>query len=294
MADKQYLELVNHILTDGVNKQDRTGVGTLSVFGYQMRFNLEDGFPILTTKKIYWKGVVEELLWILRGETNSKILEKKNVNIWKGNTTREFLDNRGLSYPEGEIGPAYGFQLRNFNGSYRMAGGVNPYLSKMSNGEDQLRNVVENLKTNPDSRRHVVTLWNPLQVDKGALPPCHGCLIQFYVANNKLSCHMNQRSCDVGLGVPFNIASYALFTHIVAQICGYEVGELIWTGGDTHIYLNHIEPLKKQLTREPYPMPKIAIHADLQSVNDIDKLRYEDVELIGYQSHPKIKMEMAV
>ena len=297
----QYLDLMQDILEKGTESDDRTGVGTWSIFGTQMRFDLSKSFPVLTTKRVYWRGVVEELLWFIRGETDSKILEEKKVNIWRDNTTREFLDKRGLDFPEGEIGPGYGWQMRNFGGTYEMRHrhegdflkGVK-HLTKIKDGIDQLSNVVDQIKNNPNSRRIIMTLWNPKQVDKTALPPCHGICIQFYVRDGKLSCLMHQRSVDSFLGLPFNISSYSLLTCLLAKLNGLEPGELIWVGGDTHIYKNHINQVKEQLTRIPYEFPQLNIKKELNSLQDIEELNFEDLELIDYKCHPSIKAPMAI
>jgi len=300
----QYLDLLKYILEYGNEKGDRTGTGTKSMFGAQMRFNLRDQFPIITTKKVFWKGVVEELLW----------LEEKGVKIWQGNTSREFLDkhNPPLRYPEGEIGPGYGFQWRNWGGTYDPRaeadfeqknykdGGyafvpINEkfIIKKEKDGIDQLANVIETLRTNPNDRRMIVNAWNPEQVDDMALPPCH-MFFQFYVANGELSCHMYQRSCDMFLGVPFNISSYALLTYIVAELVDLKPGDFIWSGGDCHVYNNHLEQAQQQLGREPKPFPKLVMHKKLFNLEGVDKLELKDFELIGYDPHAPIKAEMAV
>ncbi len=261
----QYLDLMKHILENGVIKADRTGVGTKSIFGYQMRFDLEKGFPLITTKKLHLKSVIHELLWFLRGDTNIRKLNEDSVRIWN-----EWADENG------ELGPVYGFQWRSwpdYNG-----GSI-----------DQITNVIERIKKLPDDRRLIVSAWNVAQIDLMALPPCH-CFFQFYTANERLSCQMYQRSCDTFLGVPFNIASYALLTMMVAQVTGYRPGELIWVGGDTHIYLNHLEQAELQLTREPKPLPKIILNPDVGSIFDF---KYEDFRLEGYDPHPHIKAEVA-
>ena len=229
---KQYLDLAKHILNNGVEKTDRTGTGTLSVFGYQMRFNLQHGFPLVTTKKVHLRSIIYELLWFLKGETNIKYLKDHGVSIWD-----EWADERG------ELGPVYGSQWRSW---------------PSSDGKhiDQITKLLAQIKSKPDSRRHIVSAWNPAEVDAMALPPCHA-LFQFYVADGKLSCQLYQRSCDTFLGLPFNIASYALLTHMVAQQCDLEVGDFVWTGGDTHLYSNHLEQVNLQLTREPYPLPRL-------------------------------------
>lgn len=263
---KQYLDLLDHVLSTGTVKSDRTGTGTISVFGYQMRFNLDDGFPILTTKKLHLKSIMHELLWFISGSTNIGYLKEKGVSIWD-----EWADS------EGNLGPVYGYQWR----SWPAADG-----RKI----DQLSEVISSIKTNPDSRRHLVCAWNVGEIDKMALPPCH-VLFQFYVSNGRLSCQLYQRSADIFIGVPFNIASYALLLMMVAQVTGLKPGEFIHTLGDAHIYLNHVEQVKLQLTRKPFPLPKMIINPD---VKDIFSFRYEDFVLSGYESHPHIKGEIAV
>lgn len=263
---KQYLDLLDHVLTNGVEKGDRTGTGTISVFGYQMRFNLADGFPVLTTKKLHLKSIIHELLWFISGSTNIKYLTDNGVRIWN-----EWADE------DGNLGPVYGHQWR----SWEAADGRTI---------DQLLDVVETIKKNPDSRRLIISSWNVGDVDKMALPPCH-CLFQFYVANGKLSCQLYQRSCDIFLGVPFNIASYALLTMMIAQVTGLEVGDFVHTLGDAHIYSNHIEQVKLQLTREPYPLPKMLINKDVKNILDF---KYEDFILTDYVAHPHIKGVVAV
>lgn len=263
---KQYLELLDHVLKKGTKKSDRTGTGTISAFGYQMRFNLEEGFPLMTTKKLHLKSILHELLWFISGDTNIKYLKDNGVKIWD-----EWADENG------NLGPVYGYQWR----SWPAADG-----RKI----DQLTNVISSIKKSPDSRRHIVNTWNVGEIEKMALPPCH-ILFQFYVAEGKLSCQLYQRSCDIFLGVPFNIASYALLTLIVAQATSLKAGEFIHTLGDAHIYLNHIEQVKLQLTREPYKLPKITINPD---VTDITKFRYEDFTLSEYIAHPHIKGDISV
>lgn len=263
---QQYLNLLNRILTEGTQKGDRTGTGTLSIFGHQMRFDLRDGFPLLTTKKLHLKSIVYELLWFLRGDTNVHYLQEHGVRIWN-----EWADENG------ELGPVYGHQWRSWP-DYK--GGT----------IDQIKNVVDMIKHNPDSRRMLVTAWNPAEVDDMALPPCH-CLFQFYVADGRLSLQLYQRSADSFLGVPFNIASYALLLQMIAQVTGLEAGEFIHTTGDTHLYLNHLEQAKLQLTREPRPLPKMKINPD---VKDIFDFKYEDFELIGYNPLPHIPGVVAV
>ena len=263
---QQYLNLLNCILTEGAEKGDRTGTGTLSVFGNQMRFDLRDGFPLLTTKKLHLKSIIYELLWFLKGDTNVHYLQEHGVRIWN-----EWADENG------NLGPVYGHQWRSWP-DYK--GGT----------IDQISNVVEMIRHCPESRRMLVTAWNPAEVDEMALPPCH-CLFQFYVADGRLSLQLYQRSADTFLGVPFNIASYALLLMMMAQVTGLEAGEFIHTTGDTHLYLNHLEQAKLQLTREPRPLPKMKINPD---VKDIFSFRYEDFELTGYHPWPHISAEVAV
>ena len=263
---QQYLNLLNRILTEGTQKGDRTGTGTLSIFGHQMRFDLRDGFPLLTTKKLHLKSIIYELLWFLRGDTNVHYLQEHGVRIWN-----EWADENG------ELGPVYGHQWRSWP-DYK--GGT----------IDQIKNVVDMIKHNPDSRRMLVTAWNPAEVEDMALPPCH-CLFQFYVAEGRLSLQLYQRSADSFLGVPFNIASYALLLQMIAQVTGLEAGEFIHTTGDTHLYLNHLEQAKLQLTREPRTLPKMKINPD---VKDIFDFKYEDFELIGYDPLPHIPGVVAV
>ncbi|MHB1163336.1 MAG: thymidylate synthase [Minisyncoccota bacterium] len=264
---EQYLALQKHILNHGTKKTDRTGTGTLSVFGYQMRFNLAEGFPLLTTKKLYLRAIIHELLWFLMGETNIRYLVENDVHIWD-----EWADENG------DLGPVYGYQWRS-------------WPTPDGGSIDQIAEVVTLLEKSPDSRRILVTAWNPADIPKMKLPPCH-CLFQFYVADGKLSCQLYQRSCDVFLGVPFNIASYALFTMMVAQVTGLGLGEFIWTGGDTHIYLNHLEQTNLQLSREPRSLPTMKINPD---VKDIFGFKYEDFTLEGYDNPwPSIKAPVAV
>jgi len=263
---KQYLELLDIVLKKGTRKSDRTGTGTISIFGYQMRFDLEEGFPAMTTKKLHLKSIIHELLWFISGETNIRYLTENGVKIWN-----EWADENG------NLGPVYGSQWR----SWPTADG-----RKI----DQLSNVISSIKNTPDSRRHIVSAWNPGEIDKMALPPCH-VLFQFYVANGKLSCQLYQRSCDIFIGVPFNIASYALLTLIVAQATRLKPGEFIHTLGDAHIYLNHIEQVKLQLTREPYRLPKMTLNPE---VTDIFSFRYVDFTLSDYNAHPHIKGDISV
>ena len=263
---KQYLDLLQHVLDNGTDKSDRTGTGTRSVFGYQMRFNLADGFPVLTTKKLHLKSIIHELLWFLAGDTNIRYLKENGVRIWD-----EWADENG------DLGRVYGAQWRSWRGA---------------NGEtvDQIANVVRQIRQTPDSRRLIVSAWNPAEVDDMALPPCHA-LFQFYVANGKLSCQLYQRSADIFLGVPFNIASYALLTMMVAQVCGLQAGEFVHTLGDAHLYQNHLEQARLQLTREPRALPKMHINPD---VRDIFAFKFDDFELQDYDPHPHIKAQVSV
>lgn len=263
---RQYLDLIQHILDRGVKKADRTGTGTVSVFGYQMRFNLKNGFPLVTTKKLHLKSIIYELLWFLKGETNVKYLQDHGVGIWN-----EWADEVG------DLGPVYGAQWR----SWKTAGGGTI---------DQIFQVVEQIQKNPYSRRLIVSAWNAGDLEKMALPPCH-LLFQFYVVNGELSCQLYQRSADVFLGVPFNIASYALLTMMVAQVCGLKVGDFVHTIGDAHLYNNHIQQAKVQLRRKPYPLPKIALNPTIMSLFEYD---FGDFELIDYLAHPHIKAEISV
>lgn len=263
---KQYLELLDHILATGVRKDDRTGTGTISTFGYQMRFNLADGFPLLTTKKLHLKSIIYELLWFLKGDTNIKYLNDNKVTIWD-----EWADENG------NLGPIYGHQWRSWG-------------DKNGNTHDQITEVVNSLKNSPNSRRHLVCAWNVGELNEMALPPCH-ILFQFWVGNGKLSCQLYQRSCDTFLGVPFNIASYALLLMMMAQATGLQAGEFVHTLGDAHIYLNHIEQVKLQLTREPRPLPTMNINPEVKSIFDF---KYEDFTLENYDPHPHIKGAIAV
>lgn len=290
----KYLHLLDKILTEGTRKGDRTGTGTISIYGTQLKFDLSESFPILTTKKVYWKGVVEELLWFIRGETDSKLLEAKGVNIWKGNTTKEFLDKKNLLYPEGEIGPGYGFQWRHWGSDYQNDISTNPpYIEKYGDGIDQLSNVIETLKKNPNDRRMIVSAWNVSEIHKMALPPCH-LLYQFDVTDGYLNCSWYQRSVDTLLGLPFNVSSYALLTCLIAKVVGLKPGTLTFFGGDTHLYINHIEQAKEQISRQPYDFPKLNIKKEIKSIEDIENLELNDIELIGYKSHAAIKAEMAI
>ncbi|GAB3989248.1 thymidylate synthase [Spirosoma daeguense] len=263
---QQYHDLLRHILQNGARKTDRTGTGTISVFGYQMRFNLEDGFPLLTTKKVHTRSIIYELLWFIKGDTNIKYLKDNGVSIWD-----EWADS------EGNLGPVYGKQWRS-------------WAAPDGRVIDQLSDVLRQLKKSPDSRRMMVSAWNPSDVPNMALPPCHA-LFQFYVSDGKLSCQLYQRSADVFLGVPFNIASYALLTMMVAQECGYTAHEFIWTGGDTHLYLNHLEQVETQLAREPRPLPTMRLNPDVTSIFDFT---YDDFTLENYNPYPAIKAPVAV
>merc|ERR1719330_1087318 len=282
----QYLDAIRDIIERGAHSGDRTGVGTRSTFGKMMRFSLQHTFPLLTTKRVFWRGVAEELLWFVHGDTNAKHLSDKGIKIWDGNGSREFLDKRGLSHrEEGDLGPVYGFQWRHFGAKY-----VDMHTDYTGQGVDQLAECIRTIKENPTDRRILLSAWNPADLSLMALPPCH-MFCQFYVANGELSCLMYQRSCDMGLGVPFNIASYSLLTCMVAQVCGLKPGEFVHTMGNAHVYLNHIEPLKNQLTRTPRPFPVLKVNPD---IIDIDNFQASDFELIGYNPLGKIAMEMAV
>ncbi len=287
---KQYIDLCNYILNNGVKKEDRTGTGTISVFGYQMRFNLKDGFPLLTTKKVHLKSIIHELLWFISGSTNIKYLVDNDVRIWNdwpydlykkspdyhGESIEEFAakikESDEFAQKYGNLGPVYGKQWRDFN------------------GVDQLSNLIEQIKKNPNSRRLIISAWNPAEVDQMALPPCHS-FMQFYVAEGKLSCQLYQRSADVFLGVPFNIASYALFTMMIAQVCDLEPGDFVHTLGDAHIYLNHLEQINKQIKRSLRPLPKMQINPNVKSIFDF---KYEDFTLLDYNPHSGIKGKVAV
>lgn len=263
---RQYHDLLARILDEGVAKSDRTGTGTLSVFGHQMRFNLAEGFPVVTTKKIHLRSVIVELLWFLRGSTNVRWLQERGVSIWD-----EWAD------ADGELGPVYGHQWRS-------------WPAPDGSAIDQIERLVDGIRTNPDSRRHIVSAWNVAEVEEMALPPCHT-LFQFYVAEGRLSCQLYQRSADVFLGVPFNIASYALLTHMVAQVTGLEVGDFVHTFGDAHLYSNHMEQARQQLTRQPRPLPTLRLNPQRTR---LDQFEYEDIEVVGYDPHPLIKAPVAV
>ena len=263
---QQYLDLMRHVLAHGTHKSDRTGTGTISVFGHQMRFDLQQGFPVVTTKKLHLKSIIYELLWFLQGSTNNNWLKERGVSIWN-----EWAKD------DGELGPIYGYQWRSWptpNGGH----------------VDQISQLMEQIKNNPDSRRLIVSAWNVAEIPNMALPPCHA-FFQFYVADGKLSCQLYQRSADIFLGVPFNIASYSLLTHMIAQQAGLAPGEFIWTGGDCHLYSNHLEQVQLQLSRDPLPLPQLAIHRQPKSIFDYE---YEDFELVNYQCHPAIKAPVAV
>ncbi len=263
---QQYHDLLRHVRDNGARKDDRTGTGTLSVFGYQMRFDLQQGFPLLTTKKMHTKSIIHELLWFLQGNTNVKYLNDNGVTIWD-----EWADDKG------ELGPVYGHQWRS-------------WPAPDGRHIDQISNLIRDIKTNPDSRRLIVSAWNVAEIGKMALPPCH-CLFQFYVADGKLSCQLYQRSADIFLGVPFNIASYALLTQMIAQVCSLKPGEFVHTLGDAHIYLNHMDQVNLQLSRDPFPAPEMHLNPHVTNIFDF---KYEDFELVGYQCHPGIKAPIAV
>ncbi len=265
LIEHQYEDLMRHVFFHGVNKSDRTGTGTRSVFGYQMRFNLQNGFPLVTTKKLHLRSIIHELLWFLKGDSNIRYLHENGVTIWD-----EWADENG------DLGPVYGVQWRNWRGADKNV--------------DQIAELVHTIKTNPDSRRMIVTAWNVAELDKMALPPCH-MMFQVYVADGKLSCQLYQRSCDIFLGVPFNIASYSLLTHMLAQQCDLEVGDFVWTGGDCHLYNNHFDQVRLQLSREPRPYPKLVIKRKPDSIFDY---KFEDFEIVGYDPHPAIKAPVAV
>ena len=305
--DEEYLKLLRHIKESGATKTDRTGTGTLSVFGYQMRFPLDKGFPLLTTKKVFLSGIIHELLWFIKGDTNLKYLAERNVHIWDEWPYKAYLKRNNIAVPDtqseewktgikefvqkvitdetfandyGNLGPIYGYQWRHWQ-------------TPDGREIDQLKNVIEQIKKSPDSRRLIVSAWNPADIDemaKAGLPPCH-CLYQFYVADGKLSCQLYQRSCDTFLGVPFNIASYSLLTLMIAQITGLKPGEFIWTGGDTHLYLNHLEQVDEQLSREAKEAPTLKINPEIKDLFDF---KFEDFELINYDPHPAIKAPIAV
>lgn len=291
--EKAYLDLCERIINEGEHRPDRTGTGTYSLFAPpQLRFSLKDDtFPLLTTKKVFTKGIILELLWFIKGCTDGKKLSEQGVKIWEGNGSREFLDNLGLTHRrEGDLGPVYGFQWRHFGAEY-----IDCDADYSGQGVDQLAEVIHKLKTNPYDRRIIMSAWNPPDFPKMALPPCH-VFSQFYVnfpkeGKPQLSCLLYQRSCDMGLGVPFNIASYALLTKMIAKVVDMDCGEFIHTLGDAHVYKDHVDALKEQATREPYDFPKLIIKRDIK---DIDDFTYEDFEIVDYKSHPRIAMKMSV
>ena len=263
---KQYLDLMQKVLNEGQKKSDRTGTGTLSIFGHQMEFDLSDGFPLVTTKKVHLKSIVHELIWFLQGSTNISYLKENGVSIWD-----EWADEKG------DLGPVYGAQWRSWPDG--------------NNGTiDQIQNLIRGIKTNPDSRRHIVSAWNPALVDEMALPPCHS-LFQFYVANEELSCQLYQRSADIFLGVPFNIASYALLTHMVAHVCNLKAGKFVHTFGDAHLYLNHLDQAKLQLSRDTKILPQLKLNSEVKNIFDF---KFEDIEIVNYESHPSISAPIAV
>ena len=279
---QQYLGLLKTVLETGQKKDDRTGTGTLSLFGYQMRFDLTKGFPLLTTKKLHTRSIFHELLWFLHGDTTLQYLHENKVTIWDEWATAEQCARFGRK--SGDLGPVYGHQWRNY------AATLQPDGTYAQDGVDQIVQLVEGIKKNPDSRRHIVTGWNPKEADQVALPPCHT-LFQFYVAGGRLSCQLYQRSADIFLGVPFNIASYALLTHMIAQVCGLQVGDFVHTLGDAHLYLNLLDQTKEQLSRSPRPLPQLKLNP---VVTDLLAFRFEDIEVTGYDPHPSIKAPIAV
>nr|4IQB_A Chain A, Thymidylate synthase [Caenorhabditis elegans]4IQB_B Chain B, Thymidylate synthase [Caenorhabditis elegans]4IQQ_A Chain A, Thymidylate synthase [Caenorhabditis elegans]4IQQ_B Chain B, Thymidylate synthase [Caenorhabditis elegans]4IQQ_C Chain C, Thymidylate synthase [Caenorhabditis elegans]4IQQ_D Chain D, Thymidylate synthase [Caenorhabditis elegans]4IRR_A Chain A, Thymidylate synthase [Caenorhabditis elegans]4IRR_B Chain B, Thymidylate synthase [Caenorhabditis elegans]4PSG_A Chai len=283
----KYLKQVEQILREGTRRDDRTGTGTISIFGMQSKYCLRNGtIPLLTTKRVYWKGVLEELLWFISGSTDGKLLMEKNVKIWEKNGDRAFLDNLGFtSREEGDLGPVYGFQWRHFGAKY-----VDCHTDYSGQGVDQLAEVIRQIKEQPDSRRIIMSAWNPSDLGQMVLPPCHT-MCQFYVDNGELSCQLYQRSGDMGLGVPFNLASYGLLTHMIAKVCGLKPGTLVHTLGDAHVYSNHVDALKIQLDREPYAFPKIRFTRDVASIDDFTS---DMIALDDYKCHPKIPMDMAV
>lgn len=277
-----YLNLIRHVKEHGTPKGDRTGTGTLSHFGAQMRFDLTDGFPLLTTKKVHFKSIVHELLWFLSGDTHVKYLQDRGVRIWNEWSTAE--QTAKFDRAEGDLGPIYGHQWRNYGASQDDDGNYR------QDGVDQIQELIKAIRQTPDSRRLIVSGWNPAEATQVALPPCHT-LFQFFVANGRLSCQLYQRSADLFLGVPFNIASYALLTHMVAQVCGLNVGEFIWTGGDCHLYVNHLQQVEEQLSRTPYPLPTLTLNP---AVTDIFAFGFDDIQINNYQCHATIKAPVAV
>ncbi|KAJ7978340.1 Bifunctional dihydrofolate reductase-thymidylate synthase [Quillaja saponaria] len=284
--EHMYLRLVQKIISEGTVKDDRTGTGTLSIFGCQARFNLRKSFPLLTTKKVFWRGIVEELLWFISGSTNAKVLQEKGIHIWDGNASRDYLDSIDLTdREEGDLGPIYGFQWRHFGAKY-----TGMHADYSGQGYDQLLDVIDKIKNNPNDRRIILSAWNPTDLNLMALPPCH-MFAQFYIANGELSCQMYQRSADMGLGVPFNIASYALLTCIIAHVCELVPGDFVHVIGDAHVYRTHVRPLQEQLQNLPKPFPTLKINPKKK---DIDCFVASDFTLVGYDPHQKIEMKMAV
>ncbi|KAL2085104.1 hypothetical protein ACEWY4_018424 [Coilia grayii] len=284
--ERGYLRQIEYILQKGVRRGDRTGTGVISVFGLQARYSLRDQFPLLTTKRVFWKGILEELLWFIKGSTNAGELSERGVKIWDANGSRDFLDRSGFTErQEGDLGPVYGFQWRHYGAQY-----TDMHADYTGQGVDQLQKVIDTIRTNPEDRRIIMCAWNPKDLPLMALPPCHA-LCQFYVSEGELSCQLYQRSGDMGLGVPFNIASYALLTYMIAHITGLKPGDFVHTLGDAHIYSNHVEPLKEQLTREPRAFPKLHIRRAVQNIDDFNS---DDFEILDYNPHPTIKMPMAV
>lgn len=282
-----YLNHINNIVLNGKTRKDRTGTGTKSIFGGQLRFDISNNLPLITTKFVGIKSIIKELLFFINGKTDTKLLEKEGVNIWKGNTSREFLDSRGLNYQEGDMGPMYGYKIRHWNAEYK--GCDKNYTGK---GYDQLVNLIQSIKKDPYSRRHLLTTYNPETVESSVLCECHGIVIQFYVDNSTLSCHMYQRSVDTFLGFPYNITSYSILTYIIAKLCNLIPKDLIISTGDNHIYINHIEQVQLQLTRNPLPFPKLEVHINPDT--KLEDIKLEDFNVIGYLYHPSIKAEMAV
>lgn len=286
IEEQQYLQLVKSVIETGILRKGRTDTDTLSKFGAQLRFDLHSHFPLLTTKRVFWRGVVEELLWFISGSTNSNVLHDKGVKIWDAHGSRQYLDSIGLNdREEGDLGKIYGFQWRHYGAEY-----INMHSNYTGKGIDQLQTVIDTIKNNPNDRRMLICSWNPCDLPEMALPPCH-VLSQFYVANGELSCQMYQRSCDLGLGVPFNIASYSLLTCIIAHVCGLKPGEFIHSMGDVHVYVNHIDALKTQLSRTPSEFPRLHITRDVKSIDDFC---FHDFKLKGYNPQDSIAMELAV
>jgi thymidylate synthase len=288
---KQYLDALNYVISNGTKVSNRTGIDTISTFGYQMRFDLQDGFPLVTTKKMHFKGIIHELLWFLNGDTNAKTLQKNGVHIWDEWATEEQCAK--FRRVEGDLGPIYGHNWRNFGASSKNTQILNKFgwnKTYNNDGVDQISYIINEIKKNPTSRRLIVSAWNPKEINEIALPACHT-MFQFNVINNKLSCQLYQRSADLPLGVPYNIASYALLTHMIAQICNLEVGDYIHTIGDMHIYENQLDGIHEQLTREPLELPKIYLNPKVQNIFDFV---YDDIKLIDYQSHTAIKMPVAI